>query len=128
MAQDRRVSVDLVAMAVASDPVLVSGGAGVTLPGPGFLRLRATAVAGRRGSETAGRGEVLVELVLDPASQGWAPFGGAGVAADGGGGTLDGRLVVVVGLEQRPGRGRGWRLEAGLGGGARAAVGYRLPL
>ena len=42
-----------------------------------------------------------------------------------GGPVEQGYLVVAIGLEGRPGARAGWFVEAGVGGGARLALGYR---
>jgi hypothetical protein len=47
-----------------------------------------------------------------------------GVAAVGGPADR-GYLVLAAGIEDRPGARSGWFLEAGVGGGARLAAGYR---
>jgi hypothetical protein len=42
------------------------------------------------------------------------------------GGPVDqGYVVVTLGVEARPGAPSGWFVEAGVGGGARLAMGYR---
>jgi hypothetical protein len=128
-AQIPQPSLAVTAMAVASDPWFGGAGLALTHPGSGFLRLRSVGVVGRAGSELLSRGELVVELMLDPRSRGWTPVAGGGVAALlGSGGNLQGRLVILVGVEQRPAAPRGWRLEAGLGGGVRLAAGYRFQI
>lgn len=55
-----------------------------------------------------------------------APYvgGGAAMTADDDG--VRERLLVVVGIEGRPGRRAGWFLDVGAGGGLRLSVGFRL--
>jgi hypothetical protein len=50
---------------------------------------------------------------------------GAGGVAVAGGAVDQGYMVVTLGLEARPGARSGWFVEAGVGGGARLAAGYR---
>lgn len=53
-------------------------------------------------------------------------YGGAGVGVTGARGGARGHLVVVLGLETAPRRDGRWFVEAGVGGGVRVSVGYRL--
>ena len=124
--QTPRRSIAATAMAVASEPWFAGAGLAVTQPGSGFLRLRSVLVVGWAGSDLLSRAELLVELVLDPRTRGWTAFAGGGVAGllDVGG-DVAGRLVLTIGAEERPSAPRGWRIEAGLGGGMRVAAGYR---
>jgi hypothetical protein len=55
-----------------------------------------------------------------------APYAGAGVGVTASDGGATGQLVVVLGLETGAQRGAGWFVEAGVGGGVRVALGYRL--
>jgi hypothetical protein len=50
---------------------------------------------------------------------------GAGGVAVVGGPVEQGYLVLTLGLEDRPAARAGWFVEAGVGGGARLAAGYR---
>jgi hypothetical protein len=50
---------------------------------------------------------------------------GAGGVALAEGPVDQGYVVVTLGIEGRPGGRSGWFAEAGVGGGARLAVGYR---
>lgn len=72
------------------------------------------------------RGEALWHFLLEPAR-----LSGAGVFVGGGlagevGRTSRARLVITLGIEASPAGRRGWAVEAGLGGGVRVAVGYRV--
>lgn len=84
--------------------------------------LLAGGVAGKRG---AVRGELAGHFLLNPRGLrgvGW--YAGGGVA--GSLGEAEGvRVLAVLGAEARPGGRQGWFLEAGVGGGARVAVGWR---
>jgi hypothetical protein len=68
---------------------------------------------------------VLWHFLLKPRERrGLGVYGGGGVAVAGGPDT-EGFVVVVIGLEARPGARSGWALEVGIGGGVRFSVGYR---
>lgn len=88
-------------------------------------RLGGLAAAGAAGGSMAGRGELAAHFLLNPnAPRGLAWYGGGGVA-----GTIGEaeavRMLVLVGVDQRPGGARGWFAELGLGGGVRVAAGWR---
>jgi hypothetical protein len=88
-------------------------------------RLSLLAGAGPSAGEPAWRVELLTHFLLNPAkTRGPALYGAAGVAAVGGP-FERGYLILVVGAEGQPGAPSGWVAEAGVGGGARLAVGYR---
>jgi hypothetical protein len=109
----------------ASDPAAaVAGGYGALRVSRRF-RISLGIGAGISDGETAGRGELLAHFLLSPRTRrGLAAYAAGGVAAVVG--PLDeGYLVLALGLESRPGATSGWFLEAGIGGGARLAGGYR---
>ncbi|MGH7528322.1 MAG: hypothetical protein ACREMX_16635 [Gemmatimonadales bacterium] len=109
----------------ASDPVLgVAGLYGALRPSQ---RTRISAAAGAGGSdgEAAWRGELLLHFLLNPAAQGRPGAYLAGGIAAVGGPVERGYLVVTLGFEANPGSASGWFVEAGVGGGARLAGGYR---
>ena len=110
----------VVAMATASDPALVAAGAYGGLRTSLRTRVSAAALAGVSGSEAAWRGELLVHFLLNPTRR-----TGAGGVAVVGGPVDQGYVVVTLGVESRPGAPSGWFVEAGVGGGARLAMGYR---
>ncbi|MGH7628648.1 MAG: hypothetical protein ACREOF_04540 [Gemmatimonadales bacterium] len=108
-----------------SAPVLTVGGVYGALRPSARVRLAVTAGAGVADGDPAARGELLGHFLLDPTGR-----RGAGVYAGGGiagvvGPVDEGYLVLLVGVEGRPGAGAGWSLEVGLGGGMRIAAGYR---
>jgi hypothetical protein len=85
----------------------------------GFLGL------GAAGDRVAWRGELLAHFLLNPEKRQGAGFylaGGAAAAKDS---STTGYLVLTIGVEERPAAASGWNLEAGVGGGARFALGYR---
>jgi len=70
-------------------------------------------------------GELLVHFLLNPTRRTGAGVYGAGGVAVVGGPVDQGYVVVTLGVESRPGAPSGWFVEAGVGGGARLAMGYR---
>ena len=112
--------------AFATDPAaILGGGYAAVRSATGRTRLAVTAAVGGAGGTTVWRTELLGHFLLNPFSAGRPGiYAGGGAALAGGGGT-EGYLVLLVGIEGSPGGGSGWSLEAGLGGGFRAAVGYR---
>ncbi len=112
-------------MATASDPALVVVGAYGALRTSLRSRVSAAAAAGASGGEAAWRGELLAHFLLNPTRRRGVGLYGAGGVAVVGGAVDQGYLVLVLGLEARPGTRSGWFVEAGVGGGARLAVGYR---
>lgn len=113
------------AIGTASDPALavVGGYGGLRIS----RRVRLSAGAGLGGSDgqTAWRGELLAHFLLSPgARSGVGGYAAGGVAAVDGV-EDEGYLVLTVGIESRPGGRSGWFVEAGVGGGARLAAGYR---
>jgi hypothetical protein len=73
----------------------------------------------------AARSEVVWHFLLQPAApSGVGVYGGAGLAGQVAR-SARGWIVVLVGIESRPGGRSGWMLEAGVGGGVRVGAGYR---
>jgi hypothetical protein len=109
----------------ASGPVLGVGALYGAVRTSNRTRLSVTAGLGGSEGEVAFRAELLGHFLLSPNKRkGTGPYFAAGVAAVGG--AVDrGYLVLTLGLEQRPGAGSGWAMEAGVGGGFRVALGYR---
>lgn len=109
---------------VAEDPAFVAGGLFAGLRTTRRMRLAATASVGSADGSTAWRGELLGHFLLNPGSR-RAPgaYAGGGVAVAGP--DERGYVVILVGLESTPGGRSGWAVEAGLGGGFRASVGWR---
>jgi hypothetical protein len=113
------------AIATASDPALAVGGGYAGLRVSRRFRLSAAAGIGGSGGRTAWRGELLTHFLLTPrARSGIGAYLTGGVAAVGGPAD-EGYLVLALGAESRPGARSGWFVEAGVGGGARLAAGYR---
>lgn len=113
------------ALFTTSSPALAVGGVYGAVRASQRVRIALTAGAGVADGDAAGRGELLGHFLLNPAGR-----RGAGVYAGGGiagvvGPVDDGYLVLLVGVEARPGARSGWAVELGVGGGVRIAIGYR---
>jgi hypothetical protein len=109
----------------ASQPALVAGGFYAALRTSRRVRLSAGAALGAADGRSAWRGELLAHFLLTPgARRGVGAYGAGGIAAVGGP-VDEGYLVLTLGVETRPGARSGWFLEAGVGGGARLALGIR---
>ncbi len=108
-----------------ADPTTWVGGVYGALRPSSRVRVAAQLGAGVAGDAFGWRGEVLWHFLLKPRERrGLGVYGGGGVAVAGGPDT-EGFVVVVIGLEARPGARSGWALEVGIGGGVRFSVGYR---
>ncbi|MBA3498002.1 MAG: hypothetical protein H0T86_12930 [Gemmatimonadales bacterium] len=109
----------------ASDPALVVGGGYAALRTSRRTRVSVAAGAGASGGRGAWRGELLGHFLLNPARRSGAGIYAAGGVAVVGGPVEQGYVVLTLGMEGRPGGLSGWFVEAGVGGGARLAAGYR---
>ena len=113
------------ALVATASPTLTIGGlyGGVRLSQR--VRVAATVGAGVADGAAVGRGELLAHFLLNPGRlAGVGLYAGAGLAGVVGP-VDDGYLVLLLGLESRPGAVSGWALEFGVGGGVRIAAGYR---
>jgi len=88
-------------------------------------RISLAAGAGVSSGQATFRGEALAHFLLNPTRRRGLGFYGAGGLAVVQGVVDQGYLVVTLGVENRPGGRSGWFVEAGVGGGARLAVGLR---
>jgi hypothetical protein len=113
------------AIGTASDPALAVAALYGGLRTSNRTRLTATVGAGVSSGEAAYRGEIMGQFLLSPNKRvGPGLYLGGGVA--GVAGPVErGYLLLTIGLEARPGGGKGWAAEVGVGGGIRLAVGYR---
>ncbi len=106
-----------------AEPGFAGGGALVALR-DGRLRLQVTVLTGDAGG-WAGRAEAAGHYLVTPARMGGAGlYGLAGLALEAGPHEA-GYLLLGLGLEGSPGGRHGWWVEAGVGGGARIAAGWR---
>ena len=119
--------VDIHVLGVLSRPLF--GGAGVGYAWRDARRTRvlgALAVGAIDGGGVAGRADLAWNFLLDPAKRaGSAVYGGGGLTVQAGAGRVTPYLLLVVGVENHPGGRGGSYVELGVGGGVRAAVGYR---
>lgn len=114
-----------IGMVALSDPVFVGGGLQVAIRPGGRARFAVTALPGAIRERFALRGEAIAQFLLNPATvRGVGLYGLAGIA-----GVTGARerayLVAGIGVETSPGGRSGWLVEAGVGGGARLAIGWR---
>lgn len=112
-------------MGTWSDPALTIAGFTGALRITERTRVSVGLGAGVSDGEAAWRGELLGHFLLAPRRRtGVGPYAAGGVAVVGGP-VERGYLVLTLGIEGRPGNRSGWFLEAGAGGGARIAAGWR---
>src|ERR1041385_6548795 len=100
------------------------------------MRLAFAAAGGVEAGRAAARAQATGQMLVNSLSRtggGGGGGGGGGLSGRGGGpcGAGEGRrgrgyLALVLGVEGRPGRRRGWYAETGFAGGVRVAVGWRL--
>lgn len=116
------------ALAVASRPAFGGLAIGLGLRDRGRTRLSLQVAGGAFDEGTAaGRIEAVWNFLLDPQrTTGVAIYGGGGAALSTlRGGRLRGSVLVLLGLENRPGSRSSRFVEIGVGGGARIAAGFR---
>lgn len=80
------------------------------------------------GDRAAARAQVTIQLLVNSAARaGVGIYAGVGTAfLARRGSPSQGYLAVLLGVEGAPGRRQSWFVEGGLGGGARAAGGWRV--
>jgi len=114
------------AVATAADPAVYTAGVTASMRPSSRTRIALYAGGGVTGDGNGvGRAELLGHFLLSPRSMHTGVYAGGGLAGVFASGAANGYLVLLVGLESRPGGRGGWFVEAGLGGGARFAAGYR---
>jgi hypothetical protein len=112
-------------IATAADPAVAVAGIYAGIRTSRRSRLSAGLAGGASDGRAAWRGELLAHFLLNPARGRGAGVYGAGGIAVAGGPVNQGYVVATLGIEGRPGAPSGWFAEAGIGGGARLALGYR---
>lgn len=125
-AQDGTVrEIGVAAVGTTGDPALGIVGLTGSLR-PGYrTRLGALAGGGVWGEDAAARVELAGHFLLSPRSSEAGLYAGGGIAGVFSDGQSRGYLMLLIGIEARPGSGDGWFVEGGVGGGARVAVGWR---
>lgn len=102
-------------------------GVGVAWRTPGRLRVGAALAGGTAEGAAALRGEAALSYHVDPFKRrGVAPYVAGGVSLTATDAGSQEYVLLVIGLEARPGRDAGWFVEAGVAGGLRVAAGVRL--
>lgn len=115
----------LQALVALSDPTLAVAGAYGAIRTSERTRIAVTLGAGVLDNRFTARGELLGHFLLTPRSvRGPGVYGGGGIAAVSGA-VDEGYVVLLLGIEARPGERSGWALEVGVGGGVRLTGGYR---
>jgi hypothetical protein len=112
-------------IATAADPAVGVAGVYGAIRTSFRTRVSAALAAGVSDGDPAWRGELLAHFLLNPTRLRGAGVYGAGGIAVAGGPVDQGYVVLTLGVEGRPGARSGWFAEAGVGGGARLALGYR---
>jgi hypothetical protein len=120
--------------ALVAPEVFVGAGPGVAGWSALGAGAGASALLGARGGEPAFRAELWAGYHLAPGrSRGPTFYGALGAAVElrGGGARsphddVAGYFVAFAGLDARAAAGSGWFVEAGVGGGARVVLGYRV--
>jgi hypothetical protein len=116
----------LEAVVTAADPAVYTAGVTGSLRPSPSTRVALYAGGGVTGDgHGVGRAELVGHFLLSPRSTHTGVYAGGGLAGVFESGAADGYLVLLVGVESRPGGKGGWFVEAGVGGGARIAAGYR---
>jgi hypothetical protein len=113
------------AIGTLSDPALAAGGVYAAWRPAKRARMSASLGVGGWGGDTAWRGELLGHFLLAPTRRDGVGVYLAGGLAAVGGPEERGYLVLTMGIEGSPGAPAGWFTEAGIGGGARLAAGFR---
>lgn len=115
----------------AARRTFVGGELGLGLRPGGQSRFAVAVAAGSEAERAALRAHAMLQFLVTPAARrGVGPYAGLGAAFSARRGSpSQGFVALLVGVEGTPGRRTGWRnwyVECGLGGGVRAAAGWRL--
>jgi hypothetical protein len=107
------------------------GELGLALRPGGQSRVAFAVAGGSSAGRAAGRAQATLQFLVTPAARrGVGLYAGVGAAFSARRETHSaGFLALLIGIEAAPGRRRGWQnyyCEVGLGGGVRAAAGWRL--
>ena len=125
VAAQRIAELGVQATALAANPGSMVGGIYAALRTSSRTRISIGAGVGAALGRAVVRGELLAHFLLNPTRRrGVAPYVAGGVALESEP-VEEGYVVLTLGLESQPGAKSGWFVEAGVGGGARVAVGFR---
>jgi hypothetical protein len=119
------------AVAATGRRTFVGGELGVGLRPGGQSRFAVAVAAGGEAARAALRAQATLQFLVTPAARrGVGPYAGFGAAFSARRGSpSQGFVAVLIGIEGGPGRRTGWGnwyIECGMGGGVRAAAGWRL--
>lgn len=94
----------------------------------GEARIALALAGGTAGARAAARAQLTIQLLVNASARSGAGiYAGVGTAVTARRGSpSQGFVALLLGLEGAPGRRQGWFVEAGLSGGVRAALGWRL--
>jgi hypothetical protein len=123
--EPRGLELATTSVVVLSDPLFAGAGLqGAIRPG-GRGRIALGVFPGMLDERFALRGELVAHFLLSPGGRRGVGFYGLGGVAGLTGPRDRAYLMLGVGVEANPGGRSGWMLEAGVGGGARIAAGWR---
>jgi hypothetical protein len=90
-------------------------------------RVSLSLAAGSLERQPAGRAQLTLQFLVNPFTRtGLGLYGGLGAAVTARRASSSaGYVALLLGIEATPGAASGWFVEAGFGGGARAAIGWR---
>jgi hypothetical protein len=124
LAAQRGLEGGLHSQATFADFTFAGAGLHLSLRPGGRIRFTLSGTPGVVDEAFAFRGESSAQFMLNPVSRKRGFYIGGGLA--GLTGPMDeAYLLLLVGLESRPGGASGWVLEGGIGGGIRVQLGYR---
>jgi hypothetical protein len=115
-------------VATMSRPAVMAAGFGLAWRDAGRTRIGVALAAGAAdGGRAAGRGEIAWHFLLDPARRsGLSVYSGGGLAVTAvRAATVRPFIQAVIGVETSPAAAHGFFIEAGFGGAARVAAGWR---
>jgi hypothetical protein len=116
----------LEAVVTAAEPAVYTAGVTASVRPSARTRIGLYAAGGVDGDGAGvGRAELVAHFLLNPRTTHAGFYGGGGIAGVFASGADNGFLVLLLGVEGNPGGRGGWFVEAGIGGGARLAAGYR---
>ena len=119
------------AVVSAARRTFVGGELGLGVRPGGQSRFALAVAAGSEAERAALRAQATLQFLITPAARrGVGPYAGFGAAFSARRGSPgQGFVALLIGIEGAPGRRTGWQnwyIECGLGGGVRAAAGWRL--